>query len=109
MTIESINATSFVWDNLAAEKFDGQTGFATVRTQIVGNIKIRKVEYSPGYLADHWCEKGHIVLIVAGQLIIEHQDETEVRLDSGSTYVVGDNSMAHKARSTVGALAFIVD
>ncbi len=109
MIIENINPTSFNWDNLVAEKFDGETGYATIKTQIVGTIKIRQVEYSRDYLADHWCDKGHIVFVISGQLILEHIDKTELIINSGSTYVVGDNSMAHKAKSTDGAMVLIVD
>ena len=109
MTIKNINPTSFNWDDFVSEKFDGETGYATIKTQTIGTIKIRQVQYSINYLADHWCDKGHIVFVISGQLIIEHKDNTEIILNSGSTYVVGDNSMAHKAKSTVGATVLIVD
>jgi len=109
MTLENINPTSFNWDNIVSEKLDGETGYTIIRTQIVGTIKIRKVEYSTKYLADHWCDKGHIVIVISGQLFIEHKDTTKHLLISGSTYVVGDNSMAHKAMSTDGAIVIIVD
>ena len=109
MIIEYINPTLFNWDNLVAEKFDGETGYATIKTQIVGTIKIRQVKYSSNYLADHWCDKGHIVFVISGQLILEHINKTELVINSGSTYVVGDNSMAHKAKSTVGSLVLIID
>ena len=109
MTLENINPTSFNWDNLIAEKFDGETGYATIKTQIIGTIKLRQVEYSRNYLADHWCDKGHIIFVISGQLIIEHKDNTKLMLSNGSTYVVGDNSMAHKVKSTDGATVLIID
>lgn len=109
MTLENINPTSFHWDNLIAEKFDGESGCTIIKTQYVGTIKIRYVEYSANYLADHWCTKGHIVYVISGALIIEHNDKTELLLNHGSTYIVGDNSMAHKAKSVNGATVFIVD
>jgi hypothetical protein len=109
MTIETISPTSFNWDNLTSENYDGETGSATIKTQTVGSIQIRQIEYSKNYRADHWCDKGHIVFVVSGQLVIEHQDKTTHILGSGATYVVGDNSMAHKAISTEGAVVLIVD
>ena len=109
MTLENINPTSFNWDDLVSEESGGETGYARIKTQVAGTIKIRQVQYSKNYLADHWCDKGHIVLVISGQLIIEHKDNTEIILNSGSTYVVGDNSMAHKAKSAEGATVLIVD
>lgn len=109
MKIETIYPTSFTWDNITSEKYEGDTGSATIKSQIVGTIQIRQVEYSKNYRADHWCDKGHIVFVVSGQLLIEHQDNTVHPLVSGATYVVGDNSMAHKAVSQEGALVLIVD
>lgn len=109
MIIASINPTSVNWDNLVAEKIDGETGYADIKTQIFGAIKIREVEYSRNFLADHWCEKGHIVYVISGQLVLEHTDNTEHVINSGSLYVVGDNTMAHKAKSADGAKVLIVD
>jgi hypothetical protein len=109
MIIENTYPTSFNWDNILAEKFEGKTGYAAIKTEMFGTIKVRQVEYSRNYLADHWCDKGHIVFVVSGELIIEHKDNTKLILNSGATYVVGDNSMAHKAKSIDGAIVLIVD
>lgn len=109
MTISNVNPAVFSWDNLVAEKFQGESGHATVWTRNFGAIRIRQVIYSANYVADHWCDKGHIVYVISGQLIIEHKDNTELIINSGSTYVVGDDSMAHKAISTIGATVYIVD
>lgn len=68
------------------------------------------VEYSAGYLADHWCHKGHIIHVLAGQLIVEHEDGIEFVLDAGMTYhVADDEGSPHRARSITGATVFIVD
>lgn len=109
MKIENIYPTSFDWDALTAEKSNGETGYATCKTQNFGSIKLRQVEYSTNYLADHWCDKGHVVIVVKGELIIQHINQTELTINCGSTYVVGDNSMAHKTKSIVGATALIID
>lgn len=109
MKLENINPTSFDWDDLAGERFEGETGYATIKAQHAGAIQLRQVAYSTNYLADHWCDKGHVVFVISGQLIIQHKDNTEIVLNSGSTYVVGDDSMAHRATSTSGATVLIVD
>ncbi len=109
MTIELNMPISFNWENVEAEKYEGEYGFAIIKTQNVGNIKLRQVEYSKNYLADHWCDKGHIVFIVSGQIVIEHIDNSEIVLNIGSTYVVGDNSLKHKVKSTNGATVLIID
>ena len=109
MTLPPIPPTAFNWDDLVAETFPGASGHATVWTQNVENIRLRQVRYSAGYVADHWCDKGHVVFVVSGQLILEHKDHPARVIDQGSTYVVGDNSMPHKALSKTGATAWIVD
>ena len=109
MTLENISPISFTWHDLVGEKLEGETGHANMKTQMLGAIRLRQVEYSANYFADHWCNKGHIVFVISGELTIEHIDKTELTLKSGVTYVVGDNSMLHKAKSTAGATALIVD
>jgi hypothetical protein len=109
MVIENISPQSFNWESIIAERVEGETGYTLIKTQSAGSIKIRQVEYSANYLADHWCDKGHVVCVISGQLTIEHKDGSEHELSSGSTYVVGDNSMAHRAKSVAGVLVLIVD
>lgn len=67
------------------------------------------VEYTPGYLADHWCDKGHIVLCLSGQLETELRDGRKFTLTPGMSYQVADNTEAHRSSSTIGANLFIVD
>ena len=109
MLIEQFLPKSFKWDDIPSEKVNGETGFASIKTQLFGSIKIRQVVYSKNYLADHWCNKGHIVYILAGELIIEHQIKTPIILTKEMTYLVGDNSEPHKAKTTTGATVIIID
>ena len=67
------------------------------------------VEYSPGYVADHWCVKGHILLCLEGELLTRLQDGREFVLTAGMSYQVGDNAEAHRSSTTSGARLFIVD
>jgi quercetin dioxygenase-like cupin family protein len=82
---------------------------ATWRTVEVGNVRVRKVEYSAGYIADHWCERGHVLLVLDGELVTELRDGRTFTLVAGDTYVVADGDGAHRSSSPRGARLFIVD
>lgn len=79
------------------------------RTRHFGDIRVRIVEYSPGYLADHWCEKGHVILCLEGELQTELKDGRVEVLLPGMSYQVGDGMQAHRSYSPNGAKLFIVD
>ena len=79
------------------------------RTQQFGTIRVRMVEYTPGYLADHWCLKGHILLCTEGELHTELEDGRTFTLRPGMSYQVADNAEAHRSSTAVGAKLFIVD
>lgn len=72
-------------------------------------ITLRRALYSPGYQADHWCIKGHIIQVLEGQLILDHQEGQSIHLETGMTYIVGDNGQPHKARTVNGARVLIID
>ena len=86
-------------------------GTANARARQVGDVQLRVVEYAPGYLADHWCSKGHVMYVITGELTIEHQtDQPAYELAAGTTWHVGDNEApAHRVRSERGATVFILD
>jgi quercetin dioxygenase-like cupin family protein len=67
------------------------------------------VEYSPGYRADHWCRKGHVLLVLEGELVTELEDGRTVRLGPGISYQVADGDLAHRSSTATGARLFIVD
>ncbi len=97
------------WSTVEVTEHPGDTGVARWRTRQFGTVRVRMVEYSPGYLADHWCEKGHILLCVAGELDTELKDGRTFRLRPGMSYQVADNTETHRSRSATGATLFIVD
>jgi hypothetical protein len=109
MNIGNISPFTVDWEKLPFEKITGESGFVTSKTQIVGEIKIRLVEYSKNYLSDHWCNKGHIIFVLEGVLILEQKDNSTQVIKKGMSYFVGENSMAHRAKSIDGAKALIVD
>lgn len=97
------------WPNVPAEEHPGTNGTAQWRTRTFGDIRVRMVEYSPGYLADHWCEKGHIVLCWEGEFTTEHKDGTSHVLKRGMSYQVADGDTPHRTFTESGAVLFIVD
>ena len=97
------------WATLDRVPHAGETGVAHWRTMQVGDIRVRMVDYSAGYLADHWCSKGHILFCVAGQLDTELEDGRRFVLTPGMSYQVADHAEAHRSSTTIGATLFIVD
>lgn len=101
------------WNDVERTEHPGETGVAYWRTQFFGNkpnqIRVRMVEYTPGYLADHWCQKGHILFCMEGELETVLEDGREFVLKAGMSYQVGDNAEQHQSRTTTGATLFIVD
>ncbi len=97
------------WSTVAPTEHKGETGTAYWRTRQFGEIRVRMVEYTPGYLADHWCSKGHIILCVEGALHTELKDGRRFTLTPGMSYQVADGAEPHRSRTDVGAKLFIVD
>lgn len=97
------------WSSVEPTEHRGEHGVAYWRTRQVGGIRVRMVEYTPGYVADHWCAKGHIVLCVEGQLETELADGRRFTLRPGMSYQVADDAEAHRSSTAVGAKLFIVD
>jgi quercetin dioxygenase-like cupin family protein len=97
------------WNEIDPTHHAGVTGSATWQTQMFGDIRVRMVKYTPGYEADHWCSKGHIVLCLEGELESQHQNGQSVFLKAGLSYQVGDNVMPHRWKTQLGATVFIVD
>ncbi|WP_058910481.1 DHCW motif cupin fold protein [Entomohabitans teleogrylli] len=109
MTLNDIPFATTHWAQLPATEHPGITGKAYWRTQHVNDIRIRMVEYTPGYLADHWCRKGHILLCLAGELRTELADGRIFILTPGMSYQVADDAEPHRSSTGAGATLFIVD
>jgi hypothetical protein len=97
------------WTQVTPSKHPGETGFVLWRTQTFGEIRVRMVEYSPGYVADHWCFKGPRDLCLSGALDIELGDDKQLGLKAGQSYHVGEGDPPHRSSTIVGAKLFIVD
>lgn len=109
MKMPPMEMTTTDWSGIAATKHPGDSGFALWRTRNFGDIRVRMVEYSPGYSADHWCSKGHVLLCLSGSLEIEIQNGETLALKAGQSYHVGDGDPPHRSHTASGAKLFIVD
>ncbi len=109
MRIESVPFSTADWDQVAETEHPGESGTAYWRTIEQGNLRVRMVRYSPGYVADHWCSRGHVLLVLSGELVTELQDGTMHTLRSGMSYQVASGVAPHRSRTRVGATLFIVD
>jgi hypothetical protein len=109
MTIESFSFRTLDWSSIPKEEHTGETGIAYWQTQMVNNIRVRRVEYSPGYKADHWCSKGHILFCMEGVMNTELADGRIMHLTKNMCYFVGDNNEAHRSFTDSGCQLFIVD
>lgn len=109
MKMEGIPFGTTDWSAVPCSVHPGQTGTAYWRTCDFAGIRVRMVEYTPGYLADHWCSKGHVLLCLEGELETELEDGRRFTLKPGMSYQVADGAEAHRSQTTVGAKLFIVD
>lgn len=97
------------WLALEPTEHPGERGHALWRTRQFGDLRVRMVDYSPGYVADHWCVKGHILLCIQGELHTELADGRTFILKPGMSYQVADQAEPHRSSTTIGARLFIVD
>ncbi|MFO0045241.1 MAG: DHCW motif cupin fold protein [Armatimonadota bacterium] len=109
MQIENLPFEVTDWATVAPTEHLGESGLAIWRTNHFGPIRVRMVEYSAGYIADHWCSKGHILLCIEGELHTELKDGRTFTLKPGMSYQVADNAEPHRSSAPWGAKLFIVD
>jgi hypothetical protein len=97
------------WTTIPKVEHIGESGTATWQTVQFPELRIRIVEYSKGYVADHWCHKGHIVHCLEGEFISEMQNGKKFFLEEGMTYVVSDELSSHRSHSPNGVRVMIID
>jgi hypothetical protein len=97
------------WDRVEATTHAGEHGEARWRTRRFGDVRVRMLDYSAGYEADHWCTKGHILLCLDGELETELADGRRFTLTPGMSYQVADGAEPHRSRTRTGARLFVVD
>ncbi|MHB2008577.1 MAG: DHCW motif cupin fold protein [Acidobacteriaceae bacterium] len=109
MNINNVPFTNVVWAEQPQIESSGEAGTTISKTMQTGNICVRLVEFSPGYRADHWCAKGHVVLVLEGVLTTVLEDGRVFQTTAGNSFQVGDDDGRHRAHTDTGAKVFITD
>ena len=97
------------WSNIPKEEHRGEQGIACWQTLQLGDLRLRLVEYSRNYIADHWCEKGHIIYCIEGDMTTELADGSKFKMSKGMTYQVSDDMSSHRTFSENGVKLFVID
>ena len=97
MKIQDVPFCTVDWSSVPPTEHQGETGTAYWRTLEIGNIRVRMVEYTAGYKADHWCSRGYVLLVVEGELVTELRDGRKFKLPPGTSYQVADDVNPHKS------------
>jgi quercetin dioxygenase-like cupin family protein len=107
--MSNIDFQTINWDNIPRTEHAGENGKAWWRTLQFDGLRLRMVEYSEGYIADHWCEKGHIVHCLEGEFTSEMKDGRRFILTKGMTYIVSDDLSSHRSAAENGVKLLIID
>jgi hypothetical protein len=97
------------WTDIERKAYTGETGTAYWQTKQYAGLRVRLVEYTAGYLADHWCQKGHIVHCLEGEFVSELATGENFTLTKGMTYIVSDDLSSHRSVSKNGVKLLIID
>lgn len=109
MRLDDTPFDTTTWASVPVVEHPGESGVARWRTRQFSQLRVRMVEYTPGYRADHWCTRGHILLVLDGELLTELADGSVRTIPAGSSYQVGDDLSAHRSAAPRGATLFVVD
>jgi quercetin dioxygenase-like cupin family protein len=110
MFIKSAESYTINWKDIEKSEYKGEKGTSWWKTVEIENVRMRIVEYSPGFISDHWCPRGHVIQILDGEMKIELKDSTVHILEKGMSILLGDSEEnPHMASSEKGTIFFIVD
>jgi quercetin dioxygenase-like cupin family protein len=109
MNIQDVPFGTMDWSAVTPTEHEGINGKAFWRTLEIGNIRVRMVEYTAGYKADHWCNRGHVLLVLEGELTTELEDGRKFSLQAGMSYHVASDTNPHRSYTETGVKLFIVD
>jgi hypothetical protein len=109
MSNQNIPFQTIDWSKVPKTEYKGEKGIAYWQTLQFEGLRIRIVEYSEGYIADHWCKKGHIVHCLEGEVLTEHQNGESNLLKTGMTYVVTDELSSHRSTTKQKVKLLIID
>ncbi len=107
--MSNIPFSSIDWSEIEQVYYEGEMGTATWQTVQFAGLRMRRVDYSAGYLADHWCQKGHVVHCLEGEFVSELSTGATFLLSAGMTYIVSDNLSSHRSSSQNGVKLLIID
>jgi len=107
--MSGINFQTIDWSRISNTEQKGESGLAYRRTLEFPGLKVRMVEYSAGYVADHWCKKGHIVHCLEGEFTSEMETGESFHLTKGMSYIVSDNLSSHRSVTKNGVKLLIID
>ena len=109
MQMNGITLGTTDWSQLEQTEHEGERGFAYWRTREFGDIRVRMVECTPRYLADHWCNRGHVIFCLEGELHLDLEDGRRFIITPGMSCQISDNAEPHRSRTEIGAKLIIVD
>lgn len=109
MQSSNISFQTVAWKDIEKTVHPGATGTAWWQTLQFDGLRVRIVEYSPGYLADHWCRKGHVIYCLEGDSMVELETGETYKLSAGMSYIVSDNLSSHRSVTENGVKLLIVD
>lgn len=109
MNANQISFTLIDWEEIEASEHPGITGTSFSKTLQYGDLRVRFVEYSSNYLADHWCQKGHLVFCLDGEMTTELSTGEHFTMTKGMSYHVSDNLSSHRSFSKNGVKLWIID
>jgi hypothetical protein len=110
MKLPAMRFSQVDWSSVDPSFHPGETGMATWRTTEFADLRLRMIDYSVDYLADHWCDRGHVLLVLEGELVAELRNGETFLLRAGSSFQVSDHGDdAHRVSSRIGAKVFIMD
>jgi hypothetical protein len=97
------------WGSVEEERQPGATGHAISKTRSYADVRVRFIEYTPGYLADHWCSKAHVIYCIAGEISIELDNGHRLNVRKGMSLATEQDGTRHRLSSDIGAVIFVVD
>ncbi|WP_183581094.1 DHCW motif cupin fold protein [Mucilaginibacter sp. X5P1] len=97
------------WQSVKKTEHPGETGTSFWQTVLLDGLRLRIVEYSSGFLNDHWCQKGHIVYCLEGEFVSELENGESISLSAGMSYIVSDELSSHRSTSVSGVKLLIID
>jgi mannose-6-phosphate isomerase class I len=109
MNNKNIPFQTIDWSNIPKTEHKGESGVAYWQTLQFDGLRVRVVQYSENYVADHWCEKGHIVYCLEGEVINEQKNGESSILKAGMSYIVSDELSSHRSVTKDGVKLLIID